>query len=124
MATILIVEDEESVRAFLERALSEAGHQIVSAKDGSDALLCLEQARAQGRKFDLMLSDIVMPILDGIGLALRVARDSPELKILLMTGYVHQKERAHQLETLIEDVLFKPFSLEDLLRAVNQALGK
>ena len=77
--------------------------------------------REQGR-FDLLLTDIRMPVMDGIALALAAARDWPELTILLMTGYADQRERAHGLDALIHDVIAKPFSLTDIRKAVNGAL--
>ncbi|HUI94635.1 MAG TPA: response regulator, partial [Xanthobacteraceae bacterium] len=90
-----------------------------TACDGGAALELL--VRESGR-FDLLLTDIRMPIMDGIALALAAARDFPELTILLMTGYADQRERAHGLEALIHDVLAKPFSVVSLRQAVNEAL--
>ena len=92
----------------------------MSACDGSEALEIL--AREQGR-FDLLLTDVRMPIVDGIALALSVARDFPALTILMMTGYADQRERAHNLEALIHDVIAKPFTLATLRTAVNGALA-
>jgi two-component system, cell cycle response regulator CpdR len=120
MARILIAEDEESLRLLVERALMLAGHEVVSARDGGEALDIV--TREEGR-FDLLLTDIKMPVMDGIALALSVARDYPELTILLMTGYADQRERAHGLEALIHDVISKPFSLEQIRAAVKSALS-
>ncbi|MDE2375401.1 MAG: response regulator, partial [Hyphomicrobiales bacterium] len=72
--------------------------------------------------FDLLLTDIKMPMMDGIALALAVARDDPELPILLMTGYADQRERASGLDAIIHDVLAKPFSVAALRATVNEAL--
>ena len=119
MARILIAEDEEALRAFVARALAIDGHEVMVAADGGEALDVL--TREQGR-FDLLLTDIRMPIMDGIALALAAARDFPELIILLMTGYADQRERAHGLDALIHDVIAKPFSLEEIRKAVNGAL--
>jgi two-component system cell cycle response regulator CpdR len=69
------------------------------------------------------LTDIRMPVMDGIALALAAARDHPRLAILLMTGYADQRERASGLEALIHDVVAKPFSLAVIRGAVNDALG-
>ncbi len=90
-----------------------------TACDGSDALDALK--RENGR-FDLLLTDIRMPIMDGIALSLAAARDFPDLTILLMTGYADQRERAHGLDALIHDVIAKPFSLAALRGAVDEAL--
>jgi len=120
MARILIAEDEEALRALCARGLATDGHQVLSACDGSEALEIL--AREQGG-FDLLLTDVRMPIVDGIALALSVARDFPALTILMMTGYADQRERAHNLEALIHDVIAKPFTLATLRTAVNGALA-
>jgi len=120
MARILIAEDEAPLRAFVQRALAAAGHDVVAAADGAEALDLL--VRAAG-KFDLLLADIRMPVMDGIALALAAARDHPDLIILLMTGYADQRERAHGLDALIHDVITKPFSLAEIRAAVASALA-
>jgi two-component system, cell cycle response regulator CpdR len=120
MARILIADDEESLRAMFARALATDGHSVETACDGSEALDVL--TRAHGR-FDVLLTDIRMPIMDGIALALAVARDFPDLTILLLTGYADQRERAQGLEALVHDVLAKPISLAALRAAVNEALA-
>jgi CheY-like chemotaxis protein len=120
MARILIAEDEEALRALCARALLSDGHEVKTACDGTDALDLL--GRENGR-FDLLLTDIRMPVMDGIALALGVARDHPDVTILLMTGYADQRERAHGLDALIHDVLAKPFSVASLRGAVNEALA-
>ena len=119
MARILIAEDEDVLRALCARALASEGHEVKSAWDGSEALDLL--AREDGR-FDLLLTDIRMPIMDGIALALAAARDFPDLGILLMTGYADQRERAHGLDAIIHDVITKPFSVAALRATVNEAL--
>lgn len=120
VARILIAEDEEPLRAMCARALAGDGHSIETVRDGSEALDAL--SRANGR-FDLLLTDIRMPIMDGIALALAAARDFPDLIILLMTGYADQRERAQGLDALIHDVIAKPFSLAGLRGAVSEALA-
>jgi two-component system cell cycle response regulator CpdR len=69
-----------------------------------------------------LLTDIRMPVMDGIALALGVARDHPDVTILLMTGYADQRERAHGLNAIIHDVISKPFTVAALRAAVNEAL--
>ena len=120
MARILVAEDEEALRAFVVRALAEDGHETVAAADGAEALDALSRAKEE---FDLLLTDIRMPIMDGIALALAAARDHPDLTILLMTGYADQRERAHGLDALIHDVIAKPFSLAEIRGAVAEALA-
>jgi two-component system cell cycle response regulator CpdR len=120
MARILIAEDEESLRSLVARALAQDGHAVVTANDGAEALDLL--TREQGA-FELLLTDIRMPIMDGIALALAAARDHPNLAILLMTGYADQRERASNLEALIHDVIAKPFSLATIRTAVRDAIS-
>ena len=119
MPRVLIADDEDSMRALVARAIAMDGHAIVTAQDGAEALEIL--TREQGA-FDLLLTDIQMPVMDGIALALAAARDHPELMILLMTGYADQRERAHGLDALIHDVISKPFTLSQIRAAVNEAL--
>jgi len=119
MARILIAEDEEALRVLVARALSLDGHDVVTANDGAEALDLLTRERGA---FELLLTDIRMPIMDGIALALAAARDHPGLGILLMTGYADQRERASGLDALIHDVVPKPFSLGTIRNAVNAAL--
>ena len=120
MARILVAEDEETVRALVSRALTDDGHEVVAAADGAEALEVLQ--REAGR-FDLLLTDIKMPVMDGLALALAAARDFQALPILLMTGYADQRERASGLDALIHDVIAKPFTLATIRTAVNGALG-
>jgi two-component system, cell cycle response regulator CpdR len=121
MARILLADDEEPVRAFLKRGLELDRHHVTTAIDGGDALDRL--AEAQGA-FDLLLTDIRMPIMDGIALALAAKRDYPDLTILLMTGFADQRERAKGLQAIVADVLTKPFSLADLRAMVARVLTK
>src|ERR671917_100714 len=119
MARILLVDDEETVRGFLKRGLELDGHAITTAIDGADALDRLTEGQGA---FDLLLTDIRMPIMDGIALALAAKRDYPGLTILLMTGFADQRERARGLQAIVADVLTKPFSLADLRGTVRRVL--
>lgn len=119
MARILIAEDNEDLRDLVVRALSEDGHEITEAADGAAAL---EQLRKAKVEFDLLLSDIKMPVMDGIALALATGRDHPNVAIMLMTGYADQRERTYGLDALVRDVIAKPFSLEQIKSAVRGAL--
>lgn len=118
MARVLLAEDEETLRGLVGRALAEDGHEVVATCDGAEALDAL--AHEQGR-FDLVLADIKMPVMDGIALALAAARDYPALPILLMTGYADQRDRAAGLDALVRGVLAKPFTLATLKDAVELA---
>jgi two-component system, cell cycle response regulator CpdR len=120
MSRILVAEDEAALRGQIIRTLVGCGHETAAAADGGEALELL--ARHDGR-FDLLLADIRMPVMDGIALALAAARDYPDLIILLMTGFADQRERACGLDTLIQGVLTKPFAQADLKRAVAEAMA-
>ena len=117
MARILVAEDEESVRSYVVRGLGLRGHDVTGVCDGSEALAALEMS-----DYDLLLTDIVMAGLDGIALALKVARDWPELPVLLMTGYSAERQRAHNLDELICRVIMKPFDLKQICDAVEAAI--
>lgn len=120
MPRVLIADDEDSMRALVARAVAMDGHQTVTAEDGAEALDIL--TREDGA-FDLLLTDIKMPVMDGIALALTVARDFPDLTVLLMTGFADQRERASNLSAIVHDVVTKPFSVNDIRAAVNDALA-
>ena len=119
MARILIAEDEAALRAFVARALKLDGHEVDEAGDGAEGL---ERLGAVG-SYDLLLSDIRMPAMDGIELAHRASSLRPSMKILLMTGYAEQRERADTLASIIVDVVAKPFSLPEIRSAVSRALA-
>jgi CheY-like chemotaxis protein len=120
VARVLIADDEDSMRSLVARAIAMDGHEIVTAQDGAEALdILTDNAGA----FDLLLTDIKMPIMDGIALALSAARDFPALTILLMTGFADQRERASGLNAIVHDVVTKPFSVTDIRAAVAGALA-
>lgn len=117
MASILLAEDDKAVREFVSRALRQDGHEVMAVGDGQQALNALET-----RKFDMMLADIVMPQVDGIALALKASKDYPDLPVLLMTGYSAERQRAHNLDALINDVISKPFTLNEIRETVRRVL--
>ncbi|POF32839.1 response regulator [Roseibium marinum] len=120
MARILLTEDDEAVRSFVKRALELDGHSVEAAEDGGEAVEILTRNKGG---YDLLLSDIKMPVMDGIALALQAARDYPRMPILLMTGFADQRERANGLDALVHDVVTKPFSLVDIRKAVRNAIA-
>jgi two-component system cell cycle response regulator CpdR len=120
MPRVLIADDEDSMRSLVARAIAMDGHDTVTAQDGAEALDILTR---ENGAFDLLLTDIQMPIMDGIALALSVARDFPNLTILLMTGFADQRERASNLNAIAHDVITKPFSVADIRTAVADALA-
>ncbi|MBS0528740.1 MAG: response regulator [Proteobacteria bacterium] len=120
MARVLIADDEDSMRLLVARAIVMDGHEAVTAADGAEAL---ELLNSDERGFDLLLTDIKMPIMDGIALALAATRDFPTMTILLMTGFADQRERASGLNAIVHDVITKPFSVTDIRTAVAGALA-
>jgi two-component system cell cycle response regulator CpdR len=119
MAKILIAEDNDDLRGLVARALSDDGHEVIEAADGAAALKALRRCDGE---IDLLLTDVKMPVMDGVALALAAGRSHPEMAIMLMTGYADQRERAHGLDALVHDVITKPFSMEQIKGAVREAL--
>ncbi|MDA7947777.1 MAG: response regulator [Hyphomicrobiaceae bacterium] len=119
MARILLAEDDVAVCDFVRRALEMDGHDVVPVHDGGEAV---ERLMSPLEEFDLLLSDIRMPVVDGVALALQVGRDKPELPILLMTGYAEHRDRAYGLESLIRGIVQKPFTLAQIREEVNAVL--
>src|SRR5438045_9177201 len=120
MSKILIADDEDSMRTLVARAIAMDGHETVTAQDGAEALEIL--VREDGA-FDLLLTDIQMPVMDGIALALSAARDFPDLTVFLLTGFADQRERASNLNAIAHDVITKPLSVADIRTAVANALA-
>ncbi|WP_417451640.1 response regulator [Kordiimonas sp.] len=118
VARVLVVEDEEAVRDYVCRVLTLHGHTVLVAHDGAHAVEQMNE-----HHFDLLVSDIVMPMMDGISLALKVRATRPHVPIVLMTGYANEQQRAHNLSLLIEGLLSKPFTMDQLLAVVNKALA-
>jgi len=119
MARILIAEDDAAIRGLVVRALAEDGHELTATADGIAALDVLDQS---GGAFDLLLTDVTMPAMDGIALVMAAGRGHPDLAIMLMTGYADQRERAHDLDAYVHDVIAKPFSIAQIKDAVREAL--
>jgi CheY-like chemotaxis protein len=115
---ILLTEDDDAVRAFVSRALELDGHKVETACDGMEAL---ERLTERDGGYDLLVSDVKMPIMDGIALAHKAAGRWPGLPILLMTGFADQRERADDLAEVIRDVVTKPFTLQEIREAVTDA---
>jgi len=119
MARILIAEDDDAIRGLVVRALAEDGHELTATADGAAALDVLDKSAGA---FDLLLTDVKMPSMDGIALAMAAGRGHPDVAIMLMTGYADQRERAHDLDAYVHDVIAKPFSLAQIKDAVREAL--
>ena len=118
MARILLAEDDEDMRRFLVKALVKAGHDVASFSEGLSAF-----EELKGAAFDLLLTDIVMPEMDGIELARRAAELDPGLKIMFITGFaavaLHPDSRAPKEAK----VLSKPFHLRDLVAEVERMMA-
>jgi CheY-like chemotaxis protein len=118
--TVLVVDDEEVVRLLLTRALSEAGYRVVQAINGTDAVNMLER-EAEG--VDLVVCDLVMPVMNGRDLARWVQAHRPELPVLFISGYPVAYLEAHHLHDPGIPLLRKPFLPSRLLETVEETLA-
>ena len=118
MASILLAEDDDSMRTFLARALERAGHQVHAVGDGVSAATALG-----GSRFDLLVADIVMPGMDGIELARKAGAEHPRLRIMLITGFAALVLQARQSAPNGARVFTKPIHLRDLVTQVDQVLA-
>jgi two-component system cell cycle response regulator CpdR len=118
MIRILLAEDEDAMRTYLARALENAGYEVVAVDRGTAALPWLET-----EAFDLLLTDIVMPEMDGIELAQRCANISPETKVMFITGFAAVSLKASR-EAPQAKILSKPFHLRDLVLEVQRIFGQ
>ena len=118
MARILLAEDDDSMRGFLARALENAGHEVRSCGKGDEAHGCL-----RNDVFDILLTDIVMPEMDGIELARLAAELDPTLKIMFITGFAAVALNPDVLAPRDAKVLSKPFHLRDLVAEVDRLMA-
>jgi two-component system, cell cycle response regulator CpdR len=118
MARILLAEDDDSLRAFLVTNLNRAGHQVEAHGDGDSAWEALERGA-----YDLLLTDIVMPGLDGIELARRGAEADPAMKIVFITGFAAVALSPQSQAPKDAKVLSKPFHLKDLVAEVERVIA-
>jgi two-component system, cell cycle response regulator CpdR len=118
MARILLAEDDEDMRRFLVRALVKAGHDVSSFSEGLSAF-----EELKGTAFDLLLTDIVMPEMDGIELARRATEIDPDLKVMFITGFAAVALNAAAQAPKDSKVLSKPFHLKDLVNEVDRMLA-
>ena len=116
-ARILLAEDDGAMRTYLERALHNAGFGVDSVDRGTAALPLLEE-----NHYDLLLSDIVMPEMDGIELAQKCNELSPDTKVMFITGFAAVTLKASREQPQAK-VLSKPFHLKDLVMEVERVLG-
>jgi two-component system, cell cycle response regulator CpdR len=114
MLRILLAEDDESMRVYLARALERTGYHVTAVDNGAAALPLLES-----EPFDLLLTDIVMPELDGIELAQRAAELVPDIRVMFITGFAAVALKAGRKAPEAK-VLSKPFHLKDLVLEVER----
>jgi len=116
---ILVVEDDPALMIVISRSLSGRGYEVETAENGVEALGRLSSEA----EFDLLLSDIVMPEMDGLELALMATAQFPKLKVVLMSGYASEWRRTVNLENVIHGVLNKPFSLDEMHQKIAEVLA-
>ena len=117
-ARILLVEDEDAVRSFSTRALMNKGYEVLAAENGEAALKLM--ASQEDKEIDLLITDVMMPDMDGPTLAQRMRQDSPKLRIIFISGYTEDKLKDHMGENI--SFLPKPFTLKQLAAKVKEAL--
>jgi two-component system cell cycle response regulator CpdR len=118
ISRILLAEDDESMRGFLVRALKKAGYEVIAFANGEEAY-----ERLKSEPFTLLLTDIVMPKMDGIELARRASELDPDLKIMFITGFAAVILNNDMAAPKDARVLSKPFHLKDLVREVDRLLA-
>jgi len=120
MARILVVDDEPSVRKVVRKALEHAGHEVAEAEDG---MVALDACRAT--PMDLVVTDLFMPVLDGLELIVKLREEFPGTKVVAISGSVYERrprflEIAGRMASVV--TLAKPFEVDQLLAAVQEAL--
>ncbi len=119
--TILLVEDEDAVRALASRVLAEHGYVMLEASNGAEGLRIAER---EGKRIDLVLTDVVMPEMDGLELGAHISRILPDVPIMYMSGYSESDKLQRGIPTLPEPFLQKPFSPESLAATVRRTLDR
>lgn len=120
MAHILLADDDQATRDLVRRALEQDQHRVDITQDGAEALDALT---SQPDTYDVLVSDVHMPGLDGIDLARRAIAAAPRLKLLLMSGFAEELERAEALGSPNLGIITKPFTLEQIRTAVRTLLA-
>jgi two-component system, cell cycle response regulator CpdR len=120
MAHILLADDDAATRDLVQRALSTDGHSVTPTQDGAEALEKLQESPGG---YDLLITDVQMPGLDGIALAEAGMAANVKLRVVLMSGFADELGRAGRLQAKVSRVLTKPFTLEQVRAAVKAALG-
>ena len=119
MARILLADDDAATRTLVERALAVDGHVVTSTQDGAEALERLQVAGS----YDVLISDVQMPAIDGIALAEKGLAAQPKLRVILISGFADELDRAEHLKSRLARVVAKPITLEGIRAAVKAALA-
>jgi len=119
--TVLLVEDEEAVRLFSTRALRQKGYHVLEAGSGEQALQILE---TENKMIDLLITDVVMPQMDGPEMVRQIRENRPDLKVIFISGYAEDNFRERLDQDADIHFLPKPFSLKQLAGKVRDVLGK
>lgn len=119
MARILLADDDAATRDLVRRALEGDGHKVLVTQDGNEALDQLKE----GGQFDLLVTDVEMPMMDGIALAEHSFPLQPGIRVLLMSGFADQLDRAKDLSGPHVGVISKPFTLEQVRETVRKLMS-
>ena len=111
---ILIIDDEPLVRSLLKQVLEKSGHSVVEAGNGQEGIRCFRE-----NNFDLVITDHGMPVMNGLDAAFRIKKQKPATPVLLITGWQAETDATFQKPSGIDEVITKPFDLENLLDLVQ-----
>ena len=120
MARVLLADDDAAMRDMVRRSLGADGHTVTVANDGQDAL---DQMQGADQPFDILVTDVQMPAVDGISLATQMLELHPGLKVVLMSGLQSEMARASNLKAQGAQFISKPFTLEQIRSVVRSALA-
>jgi CheY-like chemotaxis protein len=120
MAQIILADDDAAMRDFVRKALENDGHSVLVAQDGPEAL---ERIKAAPAGFDLLVTDVQMPGLDGISLTREAVGMAPQLRVVLMSGFAGEFTKASDIPAAALRMVTKPFTLEELRAEVRAALA-
>ncbi len=117
-ATVLVIDDDDRVRALLRDVILFAGHRVIEAPDGYSGMKHVEKGG-----FDIVLTDLGMPFVNGWEMAKYVKEKTPRTPVILITGWGLELEEAKIKESGVDLVISKPFQIEDVIRAVDRFAG-
>jgi DNA-binding NtrC family response regulator len=119
LRSILVVDDEEALRTVLSSELSSEGYNVETASDGDEAITILG-----GKQFDLVLLDIKMPRVDGFEVLKFIKKNSPQIKVIMLTAFADLKNAIESKKLGAEDFISKPYDLVDLLTTIERVLSE